>query len=219
MATNKFKVYGQLPASSNIFPTSDEDNSDYKKLFSKGIKPDDVAKAQDVLTPLRELTMFSVAFFNWLAPQLTGDLANVTFEDALIGDNDEETQALLEAKLLQIQSALNQVITSKIDSKEPTITKPSSATSEEGSILRGVYQGGTFKWRWDSETYQKITEVLTKINTYFSTSANKGMVYKKDSDNEIKSTDKQFVYFDPNDSEDTDDDGNYILNLKTFNYD
>lgn len=217
-ATNKFKVYGQEPAESNVFPTSDSSSSDYIKLFSKGIKPDTVAKAQDVLTPLRELTIFSVSFFNWLVEQgLTGDLANVVFEDAEVDSTEDPdnpghtmTEKYLTEKLLQVKTALTQAITNKIGAKEPIITRDNSTNK---GIL--TYNGSAWEWKAMSY-YQLASAILTQIDTFLGTSANKGLLYKSTGNNNLKSSNKQFVYYD---SESTDSSGNKILNLKIFDPD
>lgn len=215
MATNKFQVYGQEPAESNVFPTDNNSSSDYSKLFSKGIKPDEVAKAQDVLTPLRELTIFSVAFFNWLVEQgLTGDLANVVFEDAEVDSTEDPdnpghtmTEKYLTEKLLQVKTALTQAITNKIGAKEPAITKDNSTNK---GIL--TYSGSAWEWKALSY-YQLASSVLTQIDTFLNGNTTAGIIYKGTT-SAIKSTNKSFVYYD---SDSTDSSGNLILNLKTFN--
>ena len=207
MANNKFQVYGQKPDVNNVFPTSDSASSDYAKLFAQGIEPDTLAKAQDVLTPLRELTIFSVSFFNWLVEQ--GLDASITdFKDAIVDPSDESvTVQNLENCLLNIKNALTQAITNKISSKEPLI--PNKPTPS--SFLK--YGNGA--WSWDANTYQIAYTILTSINSYFTTSANKGFMYKKAGDSNLKSTQLPFVYFV---SETQDANSNYVLNLATFNY-
>lgn len=209
MASNKFQVYGQVPAGSNVFPTDSTSTSDYSKLFSKGIKPDTVAKSQDVLTPLRELTIFSVAFFNWLIEQgLTGD-ANIEFKDAVVVDgNESQTRTNLTNMLSSVKLALEQAITNKINAKEPIIDRNNS--TKKGFLK---YSGSV--WEWDQTTYQAVNAVLTQIQTFLNTSANEGMLYKSSGSATLKATNKQFVYFD---SESTDSSGNKILNLKTISY-
>ena len=214
MANNKFKVYGQIPGSSNLFPTSEDDNSDYIKLYSKGVEPDTLAKSQDVLTPLRELTIFSVSFFNWLIEQGL-DSTIVDFEDAIVDPTDAEVTAdNLADMLANIKNALTQAITNRISAKEDAITKPGSTTSA-GKLLRYVKDGNTTGWVWDDTAYQIASNVLSAINTYFTTSANEGFIYKKSGVNEVKSTNKPFVYFV---SETQDANNNYVLNLATFDY-
>ena len=207
MANNKFKVYGQTPALSNVFPTSEDENSDYVKLFSEGIKPDTLAKSQDVMTPLRELTIFSVAFFNWLCEQNLVDIND--FEDALVDPSDPEvTEANLEACLLNIKTALTQAINNPINSKEPTIDR--NNTTKKGFLK---YDGSN--WVWDQTTYQVASTVLANITTYFADSTKEGLMYKKLNTNTLKTTNKRFVYFV---SETQDANNNYILNLATFDY-
>lgn len=207
MANNKFKVYGQTPASSNIFPTNADENSDYAKLFSEGIKPDTVAKSQDVMTPLRELTIFSVAFFNWLCNQGLVDISD--FKDADVDPSDPEvTEANLEACLLNIQTALEQAITNKINAKEPIIDR-------DNNTKKGFLKYNGSAWVWDQNTYQVASTVLGNITTYFATNNKEGLMYKKLSTDTLKTTDKKFVYFV---SETQDANNNYILNLATFDY-
>lgn len=216
MATNKFKVYGQTPASTNLFPTEDTEqgSSDYEKLYKIGVEPDTLAKSQDVLTPLRELTIFSVSFFNWLCDSAQG-LGNIEFKDAIVDPSDPNvTQQNLEDTLELIRGALTTAITNRINSKEDTITKPDS-TASEGKLLRYVNNGSTKGWVWDDTTYQTASSVLSAIHTYFTTSANQGFIYKKNGVNEVKSANKSFVYFV---SETQDANNNYILNLATFDY-
>lgn len=233
MATNKFKVYGEEPDVLNVFPTDDTASSDYAKLFSEGIKPNTTAKAQDVMTPLRELTIFSVSFFNWLSQTYTFPAWNpnvehpeqstgvmTEFKDAEVSATPGVTSTNLIYVLTSIKNALTYAITDKVNSKEGNIVKPSQETvySNLGAILRGYLNNGIFEWKWDNTSYQAVHTTLTQIIDLFNqVSASKGFMYKASGNSTVKSTDKQFVYFDST-SEDQDDYGNYILNLYTFNY-
>ena len=234
MATNKFKVYGQDPNVSNVFPTDNSPTSDYMKLFSEGIKPNTTAKAQDVMTPLRELTIFSVAFFNWLAEtysfpawtpnpehpeQSTGVMS--TFEDAEVSATPGVTEQNLTYVLTSIKNALTEAITNNVNAKENTITKPSQSTVYEsvGAILRGYLDNNNnFSWKWDDTSYQAVHTTLTQIIDLFnqvSPNNAKGIMYKASGSATVKSTDKAFVYY-VNDTQDAY--GNYVLNLDTFDY-
>lgn len=209
MATNKFRVFGQNASVSNIFPTNNTDaTSDYYKLFYGGIKPNELAKAQDVMTPLRELTIFSVGFFNWLASQYTPD---VEFKDAEIGNTEAQTNTNLTAMLTLIQTALTTVITNNINAKEPVIEKNNS---DKKGFLK--YSGSA--WTWDSSTYQAVNQLLTDLINQYQASGNlnnKGIMYKASGSTNAKFTDKPFVYFV---SETQDANSNYVCNLATFDY-
>lgn len=213
---NNFKVYGQIPQSNtDIFPTDTtlNPNQNYVDLFREGIHPGEVARSQDVMTPLRELTIFSVAFFNWLGQQglsEEGETAISEFKDAELGADATETQNNLNAALTNIYNALTQGITNKINSKEPTI-------SSKPSLLSFLKWNGT-QWVWDSNSYQTVTDVLTAINNFFNNVANEGLLYKQSNSQVVKTTNKKFVYFDPSSSESSDSSGNKILNLFAFEY-
>ncbi len=216
---NYFKVYGKTTDPDNIFPTSNEVDPQtsgqeaYDDLFRSGIAPGQVAKSQDVMTPLRETTIFSVAFLNWLGSKISNESNINPFQDAEVTGNEATDEANLNAVLTNIANALDLVISGGINAKEDTITKP---TNNGTYCLKGVKSSGSFRWEWDNTAYQLASTILTDLVTKYNTSANQGLAYKKSNSSDVKLANKQFVYFD---SESQDSSGNYILNLKTFNFD
>ena len=206
---NKFKVYGQIPAEDNIYPNDDEK---YDALYGEGIKPDTLAKAQDVLTPFRELTVFSVSFFNWLQTQVGEGVTE--FKNPEVDDSDPTaTQTNLDNMIANIVEALNQAISNKIGSKESELPRPSTNGTY---FLKGVKSSGGFRWDiTDNATYQLASTILTDLVSKYTASANQGFQYKSANFSTVKLANKNFIYFD---SEEPDTSGNYILNLKSFNF-
>lgn len=196
---NKFQVFGQVPDSDEILPTGGEA---YNEKFGKGLEANTLAKSQDVLTPLRELTIFSVAFLDWLGDKTLVDVGD--FKDPDIDQNPETTRTNLKNAIANLQKALVQAIDNRIDSKEPIINKQTGFLKSDGT-----------NWFWDANTYQLAYAILTSINNYYANNNNEGLMYKSKNDNTLKSTDKEFIYFD---SDETTAEGNHILNLKSFKY-
>ena len=202
---NKFKVYGQIPSVDNVF---DPDSEEYTSLYNKGIVPNSLARSQDVLTPLRETTVVAVALLNWLANHNFSDI--VDFEDPEVFSDTKITETKLKEMLENIQDALEQAIDDQVASKEPVIEK--NNTTKKGFLK---YNGAD--WYWDQSSYQTSATILSSITSFYGLSSNKGFMYKSSGSSSLKNTgNKQFVYFD---SEESDSNGNLILNLKTFNYD
>lgn len=165
MATNNFTVFGTNADSSTIYNTGTGSRT---SLFTSGLRKNTSAKAEDVLTPLRETSLVTVAILDWVKDEATKDFDTP--------DNNSITNFIENVK-----NALTSKINTFISNKQDKITPGTGFLTMKNN-----------NWTWDEATYQTTNDKLSQLININTT----GLVTYNNSSNSYEITTNKYMYLD-----------------------
>lgn len=170
MATNNFTVFGTQADSSTIYNTGSEGRT---ALFTAGLKKNTSARAEDVLTPLREVSLVTVSVLDWIK--------EVSSSDFETPKNEEEISEFID----QVKNSLTAKINSLISNKQDKIGTGTGFLKMSGS-----------SWTWDNSSYQTINSKLTQL-----ININTAGLVSYSTDGSYKITSNKYMYLDESKSD------------------